>query len=170
MREYIDNMILPNEEVPITYIDQAIPSLYGMPKYEDVKLWLTSTLDNECLMTFEDSIDITGARVNSYYATCCLISMVQRSKRLIPYSMESPYMYLDDHHNAVLLEFKIPSRLQPNHHRICPTEKDGVMCLFYHHIWKQLYKYTKVWRGEVGQVKLLILPVSPDNESKRNVP
>ena len=39
------------------------------------------------------------------------------------------------------------------------------MCSFYHHIWKQLYKFTKVWRGEVGPVKLLIPPASPDNET-----
>ena len=38
--EYIDNMILPNKEVCITYIDQAIPSPYGMPEYEDIKFWL----------------------------------------------------------------------------------------------------------------------------------
>ena len=108
---------------------------------------------------------MTSLEHNSYYAAHHLVLMVQRSKCLIPSSMERPYGYLNDEHNIVLLELKIPSRLQPNYHRKCPTKKYGVMCSFYHHIWKQLYKYTKVWRGEVGPVKLLIPPVSPDNET-----
>ena len=84
---------------------------------------------------------------------------------MIPYSMEHPCGYSRDEHNALLIDLKIPSRLQLNYHRTFPTEQEGVMCSFYHHIWKQLYKFTNVWPGEVGPVKLLIPPVSPDNET-----
>ena len=87
----------------MTYIDQPIPSPYGMPKYEEIDLWSASTLNDESLMTFEECIDITGVRVDSYYCARCLISMVQRSKRLIPYSMERPYGYSCDEHNSLLM-------------------------------------------------------------------
>ena len=116
VHEYIDSIILPNKEVPITYIDQAIPSPFRMLMYEEIELWSASTLNSEHLMTFEESIDITGARVDSYYGACRLILMVQRSKRLIPFSMVRAHGYSSDEHNAMLIDLKIPSRLQPNYH------------------------------------------------------
>ena len=141
-REYVDTMVVPEEDVPITYIDRVIPSPYRMPKYEEIESWTASTLLDERLLTFEASINITGKRVQSYYSARCLISMVRQSKRLIPYSMEKPYANSKEESNAVLLDFKIPSRLQQNYMQTFDTEKEGVMCNFYHHLWKQLYKFT----------------------------
>ena len=79
--------------------------------------------------------------------------------------MEKPYTYSKQESNAVFLDCKIPVRLQQNYMQTFETEKEGVMCNFYHHLWKQLYKFTSIWRGDVGPVKLLIPLVSPDNET-----
>ena len=79
--------------------------------------------------------------------------------------MEKPYRYSDKECNQTLIALKIASRLQANYAPLCPIEDSEKMCSWYHHLWKLLYKFTDVWRGLVEPVKLLIPPVSPDNET-----
>ena len=63
------------------------------------------------------------------------------------------------------MDLKIPARLQANYAPSCPIKNSEKMCSWYHHLWKLLYKFTDVWRGEVAPAKLLIPPVSLDNET-----
>ena len=45
LRDYVETMDIPEEIIPITYIDQPIPSPYGMPRFEDVVEWNVSVLE-----------------------------------------------------------------------------------------------------------------------------
>lgn len=99
MREYIESMVVPEEEVSITYLDQNKPSHYGMPAYEPITEWTAAVLDDPAYSTFHKSIDRSGARVSSYYNGHCLISIVRRCKRMIPYSMEKPFKFSTETHN-----------------------------------------------------------------------
>ena len=45
--------------IPITYLDQVISSLYGMPAYESLlEDWTISDIADEKFSTFEKSMDI----------------------------------------------------------------------------------------------------------------
>ena len=53
----------------LTYLDQAIPSVYGMPKFNDIMPpnLTEKTFEDKNFLKFESSIDYTGKRTNSYY-------------------------------------------------------------------------------------------------------
>ena len=114
-RDYIDSIISPEDNVPILYLDQPVPSPYGMPKYKGNNERTADTFKYQFLLDFENSIDVTGARVNAYYHARRLLSTTRRCKRMIPYSMEKPYGFSNEEHNHSLLQLRIPSRLQPNY-------------------------------------------------------
>ena len=67
--EYLEN--LPNNwgnlgDINITYLDQVIPSPYGMPAFERLSTdWTVADLMDDHLATFNKSIDITGQRVGT---------------------------------------------------------------------------------------------------------
>ena len=67
-----------------------------------------------------------------------------------------------------MMNLCIAIRLQHNYTPTCPIPDSDKMCSWYHHMWKKIYHMTNVWRGEVSPVKLLIPPVSPDNETTNN--
>ena len=95
IREYAETMEVPNEVIPITYIDQAIPLPYGILQFEDIVSWNVGNLDDACLLNFEELIDVTGARMTAYCEFCRLLSTMHCCKRMIPYLMEAPYSYSD---------------------------------------------------------------------------
>ena len=100
-------MVEPDESIGITYVDQAIPSPYGMPRYEEIKEWNAALPENEVLYMFEESIDITGARVSSYCEFCRQILTVRQCKRMIPYSMEKPLDFSDENCNRIMIDLKL---------------------------------------------------------------
>ena len=166
IHDYIEDMdILDNEEIEITYLDQIIPSPYGMPKFKMVHWWCQQEMESETCYKFELSIDTTGARVNAYYSICQIISVSRRCKWAFPYVIESQYSYSNPEHNESLQIMKVCKKICANYQPAYETEKEGVHCSWCHQIWKMLYHYTSTWRGEMPPAQLLIPPVSPKNKT-----
>ena len=63
-----------------------------------------------------------------------------------------------------MIDLKIIARLNQNYEATCPFPESKNQCFWYRQLWKLLYRYTAVWRGEVPPTKLLIPPVSPDDK------
>ena len=81
INDYIEEMDVPDHvEIPMTYLDQVIPSPYGMPKYELVERWSQAEMESETYYEFEPSIDTTGKQVNAYYKIKRIISTTRRCK------------------------------------------------------------------------------------------
>ena len=58
---------LSNSNRPsITYMDQSIPSPYGMPEYEDIGIISPAVFKDEKFKTIISSMDISGKRVQKY--------------------------------------------------------------------------------------------------------
>ena len=152
--------------IPITYIDQIVPSPYGMPPYENLHNdWTFQDLQQERFSTFTNNIDVTGERVAKYYEMKRTIGYTRRLKRIIPYSLSSYFMYSIPEFTEVLSNLFICEKLKHNWQRTYPSDSNNVQCSFYHHLLKTLYTYPQIWRGQVTPAKLLIPPVSPENET-----
>ena len=127
-----------------------------MPVFENITEWTATVLDDPAYFRFHESIDITGARVRSYYKGRRYILMVRRCKRMIPYTMEKPYNFSNETHNESMINLRVTARLHHNYTQTCPIPDSNKLCSWYYHIWKKLYQLTNVWRGDVGPVKLPI--------------
>ena len=167
--EYIEDIVtswLELDENRITYLDQSIPSPYGMPRYELLPAeWTISDIAEERFSTFETSIDVTGDRVQSYYDVKRTMSITRRLKRIIPYTSDRFFQFSNPEHNAGLLSLSVCDKLKNNWQRTIPSNKPGVHCSWYHHILKTSYSQTMVWRGKPKPAQLLIPAVSPENET-----
>ena len=116
------------------------------------------------LSSFNQLMDITGRRVNSYYNVKCILGYCRRLKRIVPYSADKPFPYSVKHHHSSLVTFSVCEKLKPNWQRSIPSDTANVHCSWYHHVLKSLYTHTKVWRGEPSPVKMLNHTVSPENK------
>ena len=153
-------------EIPITYIDQIVPSPYGMLPFETLPVdWKFNDLGNERLSTFYSDIDLSGERVKKYYKIKRVIGYTRRLKRIIPYSSSSFFQYSIPRYTDALSALCVCEKLKSNWQRTFPSDSANVHCSFYHHILKSLYKFPDVWRGTLPPAKMLIPPVSPENET-----
>ena len=71
----------PTDRVKLTYIDQPIPSAYGMPKYEsitttDTRLSLICTISNVQQSRYLHDINFDGSRVTSYMSIVSICDTV----------------------------------------------------------------------------------------------
>ena len=167
--EHLDD--IPNSwadigNIPITYLDQIVPSPYGMPPFESLPdNWKFSDLTDERFSTFNNHVNVSGDRVEKYYEIKRVIGYTRRLKRIIPYSSSSFFLYLIPEYTDALSTLCVCEKLKPNWQRTYPSDSANVHCSFYHHILKSLYKYPEVWRGQPSPAKMLIPPVSPENET-----
>ena len=168
LSEYLDD--IPNRwtdvgKIPITYIDQIVPSPYGMPPFESLPDdWKFSNLSDDRFSTFYNNINVSGDRVAKYYELKMFIGCTRRLKRIIPYSSLSFFLYSIPQYTDTLSTLCECEKLKPNWQRTFPLDSANVHCSFYHHILKSLYKYPEVWRGKLAPAKMLIPPVSPENK------
>ena len=163
--DYLDDIVEDINCITIEYLDQAIPSPYGMPKFENINKWSSASIENEKYMTFESSIDTTGVRVKAYFNLKQLLTNVIKFRKLIPYSSQKLFRYSIDEHNNSIVRIGLPEKLKENLQPTCPTDLVHKQCSWYHHLRKLQYKYTSIWRGNVPAVQMLIPPVSPENET-----
>ena len=169
LSEYLDD--IPNRwtnvgDISITYIDQIVPSPYGKPPFKSLPDdWTFKDLEDEMFTTFNKGIDVSGDRVAKYYELKRVIGYTRRLKRIIPYSSSSFFMYSIPQYTNALSNLCACEKLKPNWQQTYPSDSTNVYCSFYHHILKLLYTYPQVWRGQLTPAKMLIPPVSPENET-----
>ena len=99
--EYIDEIASSwseHENIRITYLDQIIPSPFGMPAYETLPVdWTIADASNERLFTFEESIDLSGNLVQIYSDVKRTMSVIRRLKRILPYSSDKFFQFSNSH-------------------------------------------------------------------------
>ena len=153
-------------EIPITYIDQIVPSPFEMPPFESLSDdWKFSDLADKTYLSFYGHVDVTGDRVEKYYEIKRVIGYTRRMKRIIPYSSTSFFLYSIPQYTDALSTLCVCEKLKQNWQRTFPSDSVNVHCSFYHHILKLLYKYPEVWQDTLCPAKMLIPPVSPENET-----
>ena len=79
----------PSEEdrPEIVYLDQPIPSAYGMPAYENIRRITARTFEDPLYKIKNQSMDITGARVEKYTDLVVLSHLVYRFRRILPFNV-----------------------------------------------------------------------------------
>ena len=169
MFEYLKN-IADNwagmDPIRITYLHQMIPLPYGMPAFESLPAdWKISDLADDNFSTFEESMDLSGQRVERYYEVKRTMSVTRCPKRILPYSSSNLFQFSITCHNDSLFTLSVCEKLKSNWQRTVPSETADVHCSWYHHILKLSYSMTKVWRGQPSPAQLLIPAVSPKNKT-----
>ena len=166
--EYLQNIATSWKdvgEILMTYIDQVIPSPYGIPPFKMLsEAWAMADLMDDKISTFNESIDITGTRVEANYNVKRVLSFIRRLKNAVPYSLGKLFTYSAPQLHGLILKLNVCKKLKPNWKQTIPSKTTEVYCSWYHHILKSLYSCTKVWRGEPSPAKMLIPPVTPENE------
>ena len=66
------------ERPEIVYLDQAIPSAYGMPSYENIHCITASTFNDPIYKIKNQSMDITGACVEKYAELVVLSNLIHQ--------------------------------------------------------------------------------------------
>ena len=85
------------DDIRITYLDQSIPSPYGMPVYKSLlDEWTIADLAKERFSTFENSIDTSGDRIQTYFNVKWTMSVTQHLKRILPYSSHRLFRFSNE--------------------------------------------------------------------------
>ena len=116
-------------DIPITYLDQVIPSPYGMPPFKTLPDdWKVSDLVHERFSTFYNEIDVSSERVHKYYNVKQILGFNRRLKRILPYSSDKPFAYTINSHLDTLVIYSVIDKLKPNWQRTIPSDTNGVHC------------------------------------------
>ena len=130
-----------------------------MPAFEELSTdWTVADLMDEQLSSFNESMHITGQRVNSYYNVKHILGYCHCLKRIIPYSSDKPFAYSINRHQNTLVTISVCDKLKANWQRSIPSNTANVHCSWYHHVLKLLYSHTKEWRGEPSPARCSFLP------------
>jgi hypothetical protein len=149
------NMIpFPNQHSNITYIDQAIPSVYGMPKYEDINDikadYFFLTKDN---LAFDDTINLSGARVNKYCDLATIAYTTHKLRKLIPRDRHNHFHHQKELNSEAIIAMKISEKLKMNWTMPQYTENNYD---FYTYMSQFQNRHTKLWRGNIPKTSLLL--------------
>ena len=128
------------DTIPLTHLDQVIPSPYGMPAYKSLPdNWTISDITDEKFSIFKKSIDTSRERVEAYFLVKQTMSVTRRLKRIIPCSSNKLFQFSIPQHNDALFTLSICEKLKNNWQRTIPSTTANVHCSWYHHILKTSY-------------------------------
>ena len=161
---YLPHLPDGKPEVELTYLEQAIPSPYGMPPYELLLDIMATSFDSDDYLQFQPSIDQTGIRVDAYYEFMKILRTTRRLKHLVPFKPGHNFRFQHDEHTESMNVLQVSKKLKPNADKHA-RRIAGDECTWYHHLLKIKYEHPKVWRGTLPAAKLLIPPVSPEDET-----
>ena len=128
------------DTIPLTHLDQVIPSPYGMPAYKSLPdNWTISDITDEKFSIFKKSIDTSRERVEAYFLVKQTMSVTRRLKRIIPCSSNKLFQFSIPQHNDALFTLSICEKLKNNWQRTIPSTTANMHCSWYHHILKTSY-------------------------------
>jgi hypothetical protein len=148
-----------SERVPLTYKQQAIPSPYGMPQFEEPseqrKSFAIEAQSTDHYLP-STSVDFTGCRVSNYMALLEMADEFRPQKHYLSRPTNTEYAFqppMDPNASNLVVRATLSSN----------RSREGL------YTSANSFQYNTIlkWRGERKRAKVLCPPVSPDNETTK---
>ena len=81
----LTRLLFPTERPDIVYLEQNIPSEFGVPEFEDIVSLTPDDYSDEKYRTVNISMDITGGRVDQYVKMVSIAHKLKMFRGLIPF-------------------------------------------------------------------------------------
>ena len=159
-----------NNPVEITYSKQAIPSPFGLPKFEELDVIDEDVFNNEKWVTNSSSMDVSGLRVLKYANVIEVAYQMSRMRKIIPFWLES-FSFGNSEHLDSMAKLRIVERLKPLvQTSLKPRKEDGFpgrKAGLLRRIDSFQRSCTYTWRnaGDISPASTIIPPVSPEDET-----
>ena len=145
----------------ITYVDQNIPSPFGMPPYHEFKVITPKTfLEDHSLGRF-DGVDVSGNTVEQLASNIILARKIYDLHRLFEIDSETPFKYqnLDAHKAMALLRIfeQMAGCRQSGRYGSRPT--------FFTQCYQYQLRETTMWRPNVPALEAIVPPLLPFDET-----
>ena len=141
----------PDQKVKLTYLNQKIPSLPGMPRYESIRSVEPHVFDGSTVCSTE--MDITGERVDAWASLAMLASQIYKLQCLVKTKDNETFEFQHKDNLESMKRLQINSKLRKN--------RKG----FYQKVKHFQYNETIKWRGKPREAHVIIPPVSPHDET-----
>ena len=158
----LDLLAFSDDLVEITYLDQQIPSPFGMPRFEEIELISRNIFEDKRWVTNSSSMDTSGERVNRYAKVIQVAHVLSRMARLIPF-WTSAFKFSNNEHWSSMAVLQVKERLRPLNKKRRNKEDSGLL----RHVRNFQRNVTYSWRngGVISTASALIPPVSPEDET-----
>lgn len=137
----------PEERVPLTYVDQQIPSPPGMPMYEQINHITPAVFYGSTVCS--TAMDVSGNRVNSWASLAMLASMIYKLQRLLKSNYNEAFQFQHGDNITSMRLLRVNLKLKKN--------RNG----FYQTVKKYQHNETIKWHGQPTEAHVIIPPVSP---------
>jgi len=142
----------PNVRPDIIYLDQTIPSAFGMPAYKDIGSITPDAYSNLKYQTVDSTMDITGALVERYAKMVLVAQKLKMFRRIIPFWC-GRFQFQNDKHYLSMTNLNVIERLKPSGWILQVGDQFQPNAV-------------RVWRngGNITEASALLPPVSPYEE------
>ena len=117
----------PNVRPDIIYLDQMIPSAFGMPAYEDLVSITPDAYSNLKYQTVNSTVDITGTCVERYAKMVLVAHKLKMFRRIIPFWC-GRFKFQNDKHYLSMMNLNMVERLKPLNQKATIDSPSGMKC------------------------------------------